>query len=144
MPYLKNEEIKITTITEAVDKDSQDKLAYKNFTVLERLATVCLNIPGTGIGSLLIMDDLTGATIQWGLFGSGAVLMTLGVVTRWNILLVAGSVSLSFNFYYSIYRSLTYDKPHSLAYNKHEGFSFAVIPNKYGNLLPAVTFNKEF
>jgi hypothetical protein len=109
-----------------------------NFTAEERWGTWGINLFLPGFGSLLVMNDIPGAITQWVLLGSG---IAIGVKTE-NASII--SYFLIVNFIYNSLRSGTYNEPRNIAYNKHEGFNFAVMPNRHGNLLPAVTFSKTF
>jgi len=90
---------------------------YQNFTVVERIGTMGMNII-PGLGSITIMDDWTGAGIQWALTGAGTVLMTDLLInnkkyTEPHIFIEAmGIYSLFFvKIFFNITRSATYDNP---------------------------------
>lgn len=139
--------------------ESRDR--YENFTTGQRWGTWALNaFTLNGLGSWLIMGDVSGGFIHLG-FGIAAVATLLNAETEvctdsyyygsycnyeidetwatWGIIFyISGGV-------WNIYRSITHDKPHTkTAYGKYEGFNFAVMPNRHGNLMPAVTYNKMF
>jgi len=147
-----------TTNTESRDM-------YKNFTTGQRWGTWALNaFVLNGLGSWVIMGDVSGGFIHLG-FGMATVVTFLGSIkevcsnsgyyydyygnscsyevdetwlTWFAISYISGGV-------WNIYRSVTHDKPHpKTAYGKYEGFNFAVIPNRQGGLIPAVTYNKMF
>jgi len=147
-----------TQVTVAPTANTESRDRYENFTTGQRWGTWGhLNLPG--VGSLLIMNDWKGAIIQWILFGGGYALMLTGTETAYDCspyssycderteptaLGLVGAVMVVSDFVFNIYRSASYDKPHSVAYGRHNGFNFAVIPNRHGNLMPAVTYNKAF
>jgi hypothetical protein len=97
----------------------------ENFSLGQRVGTYALNFFLPGVGSIAIMDDWTGAGIQWGLFGSGCALIVVGF-TRDNIYdglvyIVLASGLIQANYIFNIARSIVYDKPGSLAtYQKSE------------------------
>jgi hypothetical protein len=140
----------------------QDKVAYDNFTTGQRWATWGLNWIVPGVGSLLVMNDWTGAITQWALIGGGIFLFYAGLdtyeecydsyysnycdeMTKPTTISYIGLIAVLGSGVWNIYRSASYDKPHpKTAYGKYEGFNLAVIPNRYGNLMPAVTYNKAF
>jgi len=145
--------------------------AEENFTPFHRLGTWYLNVI-PGLGSAIIMDDWTGAAIQWGLSGGGIGLMIAAgatekeeCVTYVHIkdpnnksekcyaeltkvganLLAAGAIMWFSSFLvYNTYRSITYDKPGSIAYNKYGNFSVAVLPNRNMNFNAYLMYNKAF
>ncbi|MDR2581760.1 MAG: hypothetical protein LBC85_12325 [Fibromonadaceae bacterium] len=143
----------------------------ENFTPLERLGTWYLNaIPG--LGSLLVMNDWTGAITHWVLGGGGIALMIAGSAnteekcTAYTLmddpnskiercstnitkvgsnLIDAGLIMwLSSYLVYNIYRSVTYNKPGSIAYNKYGDFNVAILPNRHGNINTFLMYNKAF
>ena len=119
-----------------------------NFTKKERVATGVLNIL-PGVGSFFIMDDLTGAIVQWSLIGAGGVSAYISLLTTEGesaeemvILSVLASYGASLG--YNIYRSITYDKPKKTAYSENSGFNIAVLPNRNGKLNAFLIYNKAF
>jgi hypothetical protein len=138
--------------------ESRDR--YENFTTGQRWGTWALNaLTLNGLGSWLIMGDVSGGFIHLG-FGVAAVIAALNSGTEvcsveggyyaynycsyeydytwFTIFYLSGAV-------WNIYRSITHDKPNkNVAYSKYGDFNIAVIPNRYGNLMPAVTYNKTF
>jgi|GEM_PF-6849955 len=147
--------------TPTTNTESKDR--YENFTTGQRWGTWALNaFVLNGLGSWLIMGDVSGGFIHLGL-GMTTVVTLLGSIKEVcsNNIYYGSSCSNEIDetwltwaaiFYISggvwnIYRSVTHDKPHSkTAYGngKYEGFNFAVIPNRQGGLMPAVTYNKMF
>ena len=154
------------TVAPTANTESRDRYEnrYENFTTGQRWGTWALNaLTLNGLGSWLIMGDVSGGFIHLG-FGVVAVAAVLNsrkevcstskignysydvctteadetMLTVYVVSLISGGI-------WNIYRSITHDKPHpKTAYGKYEGFNFAVIPNRYGNLMPAVTYNKAF
>ncbi|GBU24952.1 hypothetical protein R83H12_01588 [Fibrobacteria bacterium R8-3-H12] len=95
---------------------------YKNFTEGERLGTFAMNYIIPGSGSIIIMDDWTGAGIQWALIGTGAVLMADILVNgkyydEWhdpnhNLIKAVAIVYLfGIDVLFNVTRSITYDNP---------------------------------
>ncbi len=123
---------------------------YKNFTTGQRWGTLFLNaIPG--VGSIVIMDDWTGAVVQWVMIGVGGVVGSVvyfGHIDGQEELLSIAIGSyvgyLASCFVWNTYRSVTYDKPGSVAFHKYDGFNFAVLPNKQGEFKAYLMFNKGF
>ncbi len=135
---------------------------YENFTTGQRWATFGLNlIPG--VGSIVIMDDWTGAIVQWVLTGGGVIMVSIGTeadktykechyndyrsceeAKGQNNFIDAGTAMGAASIIYNIFRSITYDKPKKVAYNKYEGFNFAVLPDKHGRFTPYMTYRKTF
>jgi hypothetical protein len=127
------------------------------FTANERWGTWFLNwIPG--LGSIAIMDDWTGAIVQWGLVGGGIGLFVIGSedgqystdgtyhhgtlygdFSKTSITLATVGVVV-----WNTYRSYTYCKPGSVACGSNGGFNISVLPTRHGSLLPAVTYSKSF
>jgi len=64
---------------------------------------------------------------------NGSNLMKAGVIVWLSQFLV-----------YNTYRSITYDKPRSVAYNKSGDFNLALLPNRNGNLNAHLMYNKAF
>jgi len=122
-----------------------------NFTKKERVATGVLNIL-PGVGSYFIMDDLTGAIVQWSLSGTGLVLFAAGFSIVYSINTGLGEAigvfglfgGIASSYAYNIYRSITYDKPKKTAYSENSGFNIAVLPNRNGKLNAFLMYNKAF
>jgi len=132
-----------------------------NFTKKQRWQTGALNIL-PGVGSYFIMDDFTGAAIQWGLSGAGVVSFILIANMEncdedsgydkdcWDqedmfyASITAGLCFLGASYIYNIYRSITYNKPKKTAYSENSGFNIAVLPNRNGKLNAFLMYNKAF
>jgi len=120
-----------------------------NFTTGQRWATGALNII-PGVGSYFIMDDMTGAIVQWAL-SSAAIASIVVAVTIHNesglekdIFAGTGAGLIYASFIYNIYRSITYDKPKQTAFGENSGFNLAVLPNRNGKLNAFLMYNKAF
>jgi len=118
-----------------------DKYSDKNFTAGQRFGTVALNII-PGLGSAVIMEDWEGAGVQW-VFTGGA-LIGFALVGSKEQVKPSLFIFSFFNLLYSINRSLTYDKPVNLTFGKHDGFHLSVLPNRRGEIMPYLLFNKAF
>ncbi|MDR3001590.1 MAG: CsgG/HfaB family protein [Fibromonadaceae bacterium] len=117
-----------------------------NFTVGERFKAFVFNvIPGAG--SLAVMGDWTGAIVSWSLIGapviigpilgvSGEDAIEYGVPVGWFI----GSTL------WNVIRTTTYDKPKEKksAHNPPSGFNLVVLPNRHGEPVPYLMYNKAF
>jgi len=133
-----------------------------NFTNGQRWKTGLLNIV-PGLGSMLIMDDMTGAVVQWSLSGMGVAAIVLsftafaveiehcGYNNSRNCgnkpnepLVITGLGLLASSYIYNIYRSITYDKPKQTAFGENSGFNLAVLPNRNGKLNAFLMYNKAF
>jgi len=135
-----------------------------NFTKKQRWQTGALNIL-PGVGSYFIMDDFTGAAIQWGLSGAGVAMIVLYFATKqedehcndyWDGIrceydfdyndnfAFAAFAFFGSSFIYNIYRSITYNKPKKTAYSENSGFNIAVLPNRNGKLNAFLIYNKAF
>jgi len=107
--------IALCFITAIFAQEQQEE--YRNFTIEQRIGTLGMNII-PGLGSIVIMDDWTGAGIQLALIGTGTVLMADLVInhrkyTESHKLAEAISVYyiFSINVLFNITRSITYDNP---------------------------------
>ncbi|MDR0516466.1 MAG: hypothetical protein LBH25_05410 [Fibromonadaceae bacterium] len=138
---------------------------YENFTTGQRWGTWALNaLTISGLGSWLIMGDVTGGFVHLGLdVAAIAFLMNsekevcsdrysynysrsysdcyLEVdetfVTLFAVFYISGAI-------WNIHRSIDYDKPRNVAYSKYGNFNVAVLPNKRGNLNAHLMYNKMF
>jgi hypothetical protein len=123
---------------------------YENFETGYRIATWALNqfaFPGSG--SIVVMEDWTGAIVQWALIGGGIVLIYNGVDSFNNSnddLIAAGFGMILSSFVYNIYRSATYDKPKPkyLTHSKYGDLNMALLPNKHGKVNAYLMYNKVF
>jgi hypothetical protein len=139
------------------------------FTSGERWGTFWLNWLIPGLGSGVIMKDVTGTWIQAGLYVGGWILVGNGFTTRSeyvysygygsssygyydtytepNAALYIGFACFTGNFVFNIARSSTYRKPGSTASGggaPGEGFGFAVLPDKDGNLKGYALYSASF
>ncbi|MCL2283839.1 MAG: hypothetical protein FWC26_11045 [Fibromonadales bacterium] len=94
--------------TKAVELTKPPKQSYfstysGNLTNGTRWGTWATNTIFPGIGSILFMDDFSGAMIQWVLFGGGLA-FTL------NEFYYVGIPVLALDVFYNVYRSATYEK----------------------------------
>jgi len=118
------------------------------FTAGERWGTWFLNaIPG--LGSVAVMDDWTGAIVQWGIVGGGVLIGSIGggIAGNAEIGAIGGTVyGYAIGLIWNTYRSYSYCKPGSVACrdNGKSGFNFTLLPIHHGTLLPAVTYNRRF
>jgi putative component of toxin-antitoxin plasmid stabilization module len=121
------------------------------FTAGERWGTWFLNVI-PGLGSVAVMDDWTGATVQWGIIGGVALIGGIvGVSNNKETYHVGGAIVGIFLGYFpsqiwNSYRSYSYCKPGSVACrdNGKSGFNFALLPTHHGTILPAVTYSRRF
>ncbi|MDR3001589.1 MAG: CsgG/HfaB family protein [Fibromonadaceae bacterium] len=120
-----------------------------NFTVGERFQTFVFNvIPGAG--SLAVMDDWTGAIVSWSLVGGFALINTVAIgrsdYTDKNFLegaLIGLLVNVTL---WNVIRTTTYDKPkpENTAHNMQSGFNVGILPNRHGEAMPYLMYNKVF
>jgi len=118
-------------IKETEENLQREKIAAKI------LASSLNSIPG--LGSFVIMDDMTGAVTQWALLGSGISLFAYnfqGINPPFilGILLIHGSIM------YGIIRPYTYNA----ASTRNSGFNMAILPNKDGDLKTYLSYNMAF
>jgi hypothetical protein len=157
-----------TALAEPSDSTKQTK---ENFTSFERIANGYLNSIVPGLGSVAIMSDWTGAAVQWVLFSGGIGLMVAGyyndeekcstyalfddpnsrvekcstnMTKVGDNLLIAGLITFLSSYVYNVYRSITYNKPGSVAHSKYGDFNVAVLPNRHGNFNTYLMYNKAF
>jgi len=143
---------------------SQKPAEPENFSTGQRWGTWFLNtiLPGLGLGSAVVMGDYAGMGIQMALGGLGWIFITaLGFEEervcygynnnnchyqeRPTEFFFTGWGLLGINAIYNIVRSATYDKPkENYASNKHNGFNLAVLPNRHGEFMPYLMYNKTF
>jgi hypothetical protein len=120
----------------------------QDFTRGQRFATWLLNtlIP-IGLGSALIMNDYASMGIQLGVNGLG-VLSMVGI--RSDVGTTFGIAALSGSVIFNTIRTMTYEKPvnkynnREYSSNDYSGFNLAVLPNKRGEAMPYVMYNKTF
>jgi len=140
---IQNVQNTVTPANNTLRYEYKYKNRYENFTTGQRWGTWGLNVLLNGLGSWLIMGDVSGGFIHLG-FGIVAVAAALNMETE-DTMPTVYVVSIISGGIWNIYRSITHDKPHpKTAYGGYDGFNFAVMPNRRGNLMPAVTYNKTF
>jgi len=114
---------------------------YKNFTNGQRFGTITLNII-PGLGSAVIMDDLEGAVTQWAFVGIALISLPL-MDSKYEIKFIF-ALNYFLSTMYSINRSATYNKSENILLGKHDGFHLSVLPNRRGEIMPYLLFNKAF
>ena len=114
---------------------------YSNFTVGQRFGTLGLNII-PGLGSVVIMNDWTGAIVQWALVGSGIALMASTRGTLEGTAGALGGTLIYVDVAFNVYRSITYNKSENMAFGKYDGFHLSVLPNRHGKIMPYLLFSK--
>jgi hypothetical protein len=114
---------------------------YSNFTVGQRFGTLGLNII-PGLGSVVIMNDWTGAIVQWALVGSGIALIASTRGTYEGVEGALGGALIYVDVAFNIYRSITYNKSENMAFGKYDGFHLSVLPNRHGKIMPYLLFTK--
>jgi len=118
----------------------------QDFTLGQRAGTWGLNFLIPGLGSFVIMSDHVGGWIQvvGGAIFFSTALLSFSHSIEWEYV----SVCVLFgNNIYNIIRSSTYKKPASKtsAINDHpQGFNFAVLPDKEGNLKTYAVYSLSF
>jgi TolB-like protein len=130
----------------------------ESFTVGERCKTYWLNII-PGLGSITVMNDWLGAAIQWALSGGGVALMyqeiqeahkaqetaSFGTQYKPGAKYYLSVALIGSDYLFSAYRSINYVNPKfETAFGKNEGFNFAVLPNRHGELMPYIGYNIKF
>jgi hypothetical protein len=116
----------------------------QDFTGGQRFATWLLNIIiPIGLGSALIMNDYAGMGIQIGVNGLGTLIGSGTDKPEYLIAALCGS------FIYNTARTITYEKPRNkymdrYSSSNYSGFNLAVLPNKRGEAMPYVMYNKTF
>jgi hypothetical protein len=135
-----------------------------DFTTGERWGTFGLNCLIPGLGSLVIMKDYTGATVQAGSAVIGISLYTTGFLNVINTLsstgnsadveikgsdlslIYTGVVVMMFSNIWNIARSATYNHTNykKTAVNLIEGLNFAVLPDEEGNIKYYAAYRVEF
>ena len=156
--------------TAFASKEGYHSASTEDFNSIERFLTLSLNgLPG--FGSIAVMNDWTGAITQWVLYGGGITLMIVGVyqdeekcktytliedsntivercyfrmTKAGDNIVTTGLMMLVSGYVFNIYRSITYKKPGSVAYNKYGNFNVAVAPNRHGNISTHFMYNKAF
>ena len=106
------------------------------------------------------MEDYVGMGIQMGLTGLGIMSITvLGYeedcyyYNGWGgkrcdeistEFLPIGISLLGVSAIFNIIRSYSYNEPKNYASNNHNGFNLAVLPNRNGEVMPYLMYNKTF
>jgi len=148
------------SVAPATSVESRVDSGYENFTTGQRWGTWALNaFTLSGLGSWLIMSDVLGGFVHLGL-DVAAVAAFLGSehetcedyggyytiysecrkeydLTWFAVFYISGGI-------WNIYRSASYDKPKKVAYSKYGYINMAILPDKHGNFMPAVIYNKMF
>jgi len=139
---------------------------YENFGVGRRIGTGLLNWVLPGVGSIALMNDWTGAIVQWVLIGGGVIFIFNSIEDKCETIynssyygdysyedcyvgfnetyFAIGVLSLVSNFIFNIARSASYDKPRKTAFNKYGDFNVALLPNRHGNINAYLMYNKSF
>jgi len=116
----------------------QSKPEY--FSTNERWMTWMINIIIPGFGSFLVMEDYAGMLMQWVFTASGIYTIAANDINPY-----IGIALLSTNFIFNIFRSYSYNEPpNNHASNNRNGFNLAVLPNRHGEVMPYLLYNKTF
>lgn len=116
----------------------------ENFTYGERGVAFLLNIV-PGLGSVVIMDDIEGAALQWAFSAAGISFIAFSdedILAR----IIVGGLLIEIGYFIGIYRVLNYDKPlkQNSALSRADGFDMAILPNKQGDFKTYLFYNKSF
>jgi hypothetical protein len=110
---------------------------YNNFTTGERVGTWALNaFTISGLGSWVIMRDIAGGFIHFGL----DVATIVFYFSKSPLVFVSFVGGAGWN----IYRSATYEDPRNVTYSKYGNFNMAILPSRYGNFNAYLMYNKIF
>jgi hypothetical protein len=131
---------------------------YENFSTVRRFGTWAVNLTLNGLGSWLLMGDVRGGFVHFGLGVASVVSMALADKENRKrdcfssdcdnnntydpfIVIFLGSGGV-----WNIYRSITYDKPklENEYISKYGGFNMAVLPSKQSGLKAYLMYNKIF
>jgi len=135
-----------------------------NFSAGQRWGTWFLNNLFPGLGSATVMGDYAGMGIQMALSGLGIISITVlgfeeecdyhgygyDCYTRFNEFVPIGIALLGTSAIYNIIRSASYDKPKTgfKGYDDYgsntRGFNLAVLPNRHGEIMPYLMYNRTF
>jgi len=139
---------------------ADDANEQQQFSNAQRFATMALNIV-PGLGSALIMNDYLGAGVQLYLTALGMTFIGFegGVIDtkkdsngdsylEYPGLVYIGATVLVANAAFNIFRSMYYNEPaksanHATA-NQPNGFNLSVLPNRRGEAMPYVMYNRNF
>jgi hypothetical protein len=149
---LAQDNFKETVVEETVIENVTEINEYENFTNMQRIAASFLNyIPG--LGFLVIMDDMTGAVVQWTLVGVGILYGAYNMnynddcpgMGCLGVAMVSGML-IGIGMYWGALRPLFYDKPkpNNIAYLKSDGFNVAILPYKQNSFKAYLLYNKAF
>jgi len=142
----------------------------KNFSTGQRWGTWFLNTVFPGLGSAVVMGDYVGMGIQMALTGLGITSMTALGFSPYddcysysydyngniycssrssgyepNEFFVLGTILVGTSAIFNIFRSSYYgESEESYASSKHNGFNLAVLPNRHGEVMPYLLYNKTF
>jgi hypothetical protein len=125
----------------------------ENFSTAQRWGTWFLNTVFPGLGSAIIMEDYVGMGIQMGLTGLGIIFfISYNVCLNYHdgdecriFLPDLGFASLGASAIFSIIRSYSYgESKESYTSKNHNGFNLAVMPNRHGEIMPYLLYNKTF
>jgi len=142
-------------IPQQVQQTQCSQARHEYFTTGQRWGTWALNII-PGLGSAIIMQDYVGMSVQIGLTGLGIISILAGLEKRCDgghcdykesTPLTPIGVGLLYvvNPLYNIIRSYSYNEPpNNHASNNHNGFNLAVMPNRHGEVMPYLLYNKTF
>ena len=147
------------------DSETNESTEYENFmsenskkiekenSELKKLAAFYLNIfpfP-LGLGSFIIMGDITGGIIQLALNGTGLTLMQLnkGVATCYEncgsvAVFSVGAIMFLSGSIYGMIRPFYYDKPQNTVSTKTGGFNAVILPNERSDFKVYLFYNKAF
>jgi len=131
--------------TTAVSTTPQTDDNYSDdFSLGIRLGTWFINDIIPGLGSMILMQDYAGGVFMFGFTVGGVVMISSGVDTNSDALVILGLASLTGVVVGNVVRSCTYRKPNTrLGANATDGFNFAVLP-KNGDLQYVAAYSKSF
>lgn len=129
---------------EEIEKRSEIKKTKENLQLKKAAASFSNYIPG--LGSLVIMNDMTGALIQWALLGSGISLFAYNLITCGqgleclNTPAISGILLIGGSMVFGAIRPFAYNA----ASTKNSGFNIAILPNKQSDLKTYLFYNIAF
>jgi len=135
-------------VPQQVQQTQCSQARHEYFTTGQRWGTFVLNII-PGLGSAVIMKDYVGMGIQMGLVASGGIIWSVaeaGGESGKKVLQGIGmGLGYGVNPLYNIIRSATYgESKENYASNNRNGFNLAVLPNRHGEIMPYLLYNKTF
>ncbi len=115
------------------------------FFTFERWVAWVLNIIAPGSGSAVIMKDYIGMAIQMSLSVPGIIFITNSDVDTGHgrIQKEIGIACLAVSFLFNSIRSATYGESAD-ASDKHSGLNLEFLPNRHGEIMPALTYRRAF